>query len=37
VGRLVGHLGHPYRIDPGLESIEGGRLEVELVAEHQDQ
>jgi hypothetical protein len=37
VRRFIANLGHPGRIDLGLEAIEGGRLQVELVAQHQHQ
>ena len=37
VRRLVDHLGHPDRVELALEAIEGGSLEVELVAQHQHQ
>ncbi len=37
VRRLFGHLGHPHRVGAGVEAIEGGGLEVELVAQHQHQ
>ena len=37
VCRLLDHLGHPDRVDSRIEPIEGGGLEVELVAQHQHQ
>ncbi len=37
MGRLLGDLGHPDGIQPGIEAVEGGRVEIELVAQHKDQ
>lgn len=35
--RLPGHLGHPNGVDSGIETVEGSRIGVELVAQHDDQ
>ena len=37
MGRLLGHLGHPHGVDAPIEAVEGRRIEVELVAQHDDQ
>ncbi len=37
VGRLLRNLGHPHGVAIGVEAIEGRRVEVELVAQHDDQ
>ena len=37
MGRLVDDFGHPHRVDIRIEVIEGGRIEVELVAKHDDE
>ena len=37
VGRFFGHLGHPHRVSRGVEIIECGGVDVELVAEHDDE
>ena len=37
VGRLLLHLGHPHRVARGVEAIEGRRVQVELVAQHEHQ
>ena len=37
VRRFLGHLGHPDRILRGVETVEGGGLQVELVAQHDHQ
>jgi hypothetical protein len=37
VGGLLRHLGHPHRVLGGVEAVEGGRVQVELVAQHDHQ
>ena len=35
--RFLGHLGHPHRVVCGVEAVERGSVQVELVAQHEDQ
>jgi proline dehydrogenase len=37
VGRLLDHFSHPHSVDARIEIVEGRRIEVELVAQHDDQ
>ena len=37
MGRFLGHLGHPHRVVRGVEAVERGGVQVELVAQHEDQ
>jgi hypothetical protein len=37
VGRFLGHLGHPHGVAVGIETIEGRGVQIELVAEYQNQ
>ncbi len=37
VGGLFGHLGHPHRVLRGVEAVEGGGVQIELVAQHEHQ
>ncbi len=37
VSRLLVDFSHPHRVLRGIEAIEGGRFQVELVAEHDDE
>ena len=37
MGRLPGHLGHPHGVDNRIETVEGSRIGVELVAQHDGQ
>ena len=37
VGGLLNHLGHPHRVAAGVEVVQGGSVQVELVAQHDHQ
>ncbi len=37
MGRLLGHFGHPHGVDARIETVEGRCIEVELIAQHDDQ
>jgi hypothetical protein len=37
MGRFLGHLGHPDGVYAGIEAVERRRIEIELVAQHDDQ
>ena len=37
VSRFVGHLRHPHGVGARVEAVEGGRGEVELIAQHDDE
>ena len=37
VGGLLHHLGHPHRVAAGVKVVQGGGVEVELVAQHDHQ
>jgi hypothetical protein len=37
VGRFLGHLGHPDRVARRIEIVEGRRVEVELIAQDDDE
>ena len=36
MGRFVRYLGHPYRVLRRIKPVEGGRVQIQLVAKHDD-